>query len=160
MLKHATGVDVTSAGWRGFGVDIQWIRTGWSMGRLVTAVLALGDLWVLLIVLTSGNATPVQTGELMLAFFVLAALAWVSALADALLASILGFGNWRWVVALALLVWVPALPPLAWAGYRFFGPTARRGRAMRRAPRRTALPVADPAPVEKQPVAVHSDVSD
>jgi hypothetical protein len=149
MLKHATGVDVTGAGWRGFGVDIQWIRTGWSMGRLITAVLALGDLWVLLIVLTSGNASPVQTGELMLAFFVLAALAWVSALADALLAAIL-----------ALLVWVPALPPLAWAGYRFFGPTSRRGRAMRRAPRRTALPAADSASVEKRPVAVHADVKD
>jgi|GEM_PF-6674683 len=119
------------------------------MGRLVTVALALCDLYVLWLMLTDPGTSAVRHGEMAMAFFVLAALAWVSALADALIATVVGFGSWRWTIALIALIWIPALPPLAWAISRTLtrGPRPRSGKRHVRKPAFAADRVESPAEV-------------
>ena len=102
-----------------------------AMGKILAFVFGLGDLGLLALVVRPGSRGAVAEAGLVAAFAVVAALAWVVAFVTALYRAVVRGREWGWVLALAALLWLPALPPLAFGASGVFG-LARRGRKERK----------------------------
>lgn len=130
------------------------------MGKVLAFVLGLGDLGLLALIVRPGSRGAVAEAGLVAAFAVVAALAWVAAFVTAVYRAVVRGREWGWVLALAALLWLPALPALAFGMSGVFGLARReRGRTKgkerqrrggretgaRRAPEETrTLPPAEP----------------
>jgi len=97
------------------------------MGKMLAFVFGLGDLGLLALVVRPGSRGAVAEAGLVSAFAVVAALAWVVAFVTAMYRAVVRGREWGWVLALAALLWLPALPALAFGMSGVFG-VARRGR--------------------------------
>jgi hypothetical protein len=101
------------------------------MGKILAFVFGLGDLGLLALVVRPGSRGAVAEAGLVAAFAVVAALAWVVAFVTAVYRAVVRGREWGWVLALAGLLWLPALPALAFGMSGVFG-VARRARERRR----------------------------
>jgi len=137
-----------------------------AMGKMLAFVLGLGDLGLLALVVRPGSRGAVAEAGLVAAFAVVAALAWVVAFVTAVYRAVVRGREWGWVLALAALLWLPALPALAFSMSGVFGaarwPRGRgrkdgkgrqrqreqeaRARAMRAPEETWTLPPAEPVP--------------
>lgn len=83
------------------------------MGKVLAFALAAGD--VALLVLLSLPREHKALGEvaLFVGFVALACLAWLVALGTALVRALQLRESWLWVLLLVALMWLPALPELA-----------------------------------------------
>lgn len=100
-----------------------------AMGKMLAFVLGLGDLGLLALVVRPGSRGAVAEAGLVAAFAVVAALAWVVAFVTAVYRAVVRGREWGWVLALAALLWLPALPALAFSMSGVFGAARRpRGR--------------------------------
>lgn len=97
------------------------------MGKMLAFVFGLGDLGLLALVVRPGSRGAMAEAGLVAAFAVVAALAWVVAFVTALYRAVVRGREWGWVLALAALLWLPALPALAFGMSGVFG-VAQRGR--------------------------------
>ena len=84
------------------------------MGKLVALVLALVDLGLLGLLLTSGDADVVRKALLTTSFLLLGALAWVAAFFSALYGLFRTGRGWRSVLLLLAFLWLPAVPVVAY----------------------------------------------
>lgn len=125
------------------------------MGKILAFVLGLGDLGLLALVMRPGSRGAVAEAGLVAAFAVVAALAWVVAFVTAIYRAVIWGREWGWVLALAALLWLPALPALAFGVSGVFGLGRRergrrdgKGRRQRQGDRAAevtrALPPAEP----------------
>jgi len=101
------------------------------MGKMLAFVFGLGDLGLLALVVRPGSRGPVAEAGLVAAFAVVAALAWVVAFVTAVYRAVVRGREWGWVLALAALLWLPALPAIVFGMSGVFG-VARRARERRR----------------------------
>jgi hypothetical protein len=85
------------------------------MGKLVALALALVDLGLLGLLLTSGEADVLRKALLTTSFLLLGALAWVAAFFTALSGLFRTGRGWRTVLLLLAFLWLPAVPVLAYA---------------------------------------------
>jgi hypothetical protein len=114
------------------------------MGKLLALILALADVSLLILLVTSGNGNPLREAGLATSFLLVGALAWVAAFFNALYVAFRHGYGWRWILILLALLWLPALPVLAYgvSGLRF---GARRRKISMLQKSRFRLPPADPA---------------
>jgi hypothetical protein len=101
------------------------------MGKMLAFVFGLGDLGLLALVVRPGSRGAVAEAGLVAAFAVVAALAWVVAFVTAVYRAVVRGREWGWVLALAALLWLPALPALVFGASGIFG-IARRARGRKR----------------------------
>jgi hypothetical protein len=101
------------------------------MGKMLAFVFGLGDLGLLALVVRPGSRGAVAEAGLVAAFAVVAALAWVVAFVTATYRAVVRGREWGWVLALAALLWLPALPALAFGMSGVFA-VARPARERRR----------------------------
>src|SRR5215469_18816502 len=96
------------------------------MGKLLALVLAVADIGLLVVLVTFGNGNPVREAGVVTSFLLLGAIAWVAAFFNAVYVAFRHGRGWSWILILLALLWVPALPVLA---YGFSGRwPVRRGR--------------------------------
>jgi hypothetical protein len=114
------------------------------MGKLLALILALADLSLLIVLVTSGNGNPLREAGLVTSFLLLGAIAWVVAFFNALYVAFRYGRGWRWILILLALLWLPALPVLAYgvSGHWFGG---RRQQMSVPQKSRFRLPPTDPA---------------
>jgi hypothetical protein len=98
------------------------------MGKAVSFVLACGALGVLAPVVISRPHNLVEDAGLLAGFLVLSAIAWLVALTTAVFHALRFSRGWPWVAALIALLWLPALPVLAFGISGLFSRRARRTR--------------------------------
>ena len=84
------------------------------MGKLVALTLALVDLGLLGLLLTSGEADVLRKALLSTSFLLLGALAWVAAFFSALFGLFRTGRGLRSVVLLLAFLWLPAVPVVAY----------------------------------------------
>jgi hypothetical protein len=114
------------------------------MGKLLALILALADLGLLIVLVTSGTSNVLREAGLATSFLLLGAIAWVVAFFNALYVAFRYGRDWRWILILLAFLWLPAVPVLV---YGISG-----GRIRARGPRISVpekqpfrLPPADPA---------------
>jgi hypothetical protein len=94
------------------------------MGKLLALVLALADVGLLVVLVTFGNGNPLREAGLVTSFLLVGAIAWVTAFFNAVYVAFRHGRGWLWILILLALLWVPALPVLAygfgghWTGHR------------------------------------------
>jgi hypothetical protein len=98
------------------------------MGKLVALALALVDLGLLGLLLTSGDADVLRKALLTTSFLLLGALAWVAAFFSALYGLFRSGRGWRSVVLLLAFLWLPAVPALAYGVHGVYTLFSGRGR--------------------------------
>ena len=98
------------------------------MGKLVAMALALVDLGLLGLLLTSSDADVLRKALLTTSFLLLGALAWVAAFFSALYGLFRTGRGWRSVVLLLAFLWVPAVPALAYGVLGIYTLFSGRGR--------------------------------
>jgi hypothetical protein len=97
------------------------------MGKLLALILAVADLSLLVVLVTSGNGNVLREAGLATSFLLLGAMAWVAAFFNALYVAFRYGRDWRWIVILLAFLWLPALPVLAYGiSGRRFGTRGRR----------------------------------
>jgi hypothetical protein len=114
------------------------------MGKVVSFVLACGALGLLAPVVVSRPRNVVEDAGLLVGFLVLSAVAWLIAATTAVYHALRYGRGWAWVAILIALLWVPALPVLAFGISGLF--TRRTGHS--RHPNRTRSEPLVPAPDE------------
>lgn len=114
------------------------------MGKLLALILALADLSLLIVLVTSGDGNPLREAGLATSFLLLGAIAWVTAFFNALYVAFRYGRGWRWILILLAFLWLPALPVLAYgvSGHRI-GSRGRQASVPEKS--RFRLPPADPA---------------
>jgi hypothetical protein len=114
------------------------------MGKLLALILALADLGLLIVLITSGNGNPLREAGLATSFLLLGAIAWVAAFFNALYVAFRYGRGWRWILILLAFLWLPALPVVAYgvSGHRIGG---RGGQISRPEESRFQLPPVDRA---------------
>ena len=80
------------------------------MAKLWTFVLSLADLAVFALLLTRFASDGPRVALLLLAFSMLAALAWALALLTAFRLAFASGRGWGWLLGLVLFLWVPVVP--------------------------------------------------
>lgn len=113
------------------------------MGKVLSLLVALGDLGLLALVVTARHESLWQEAGIFTGFVVCAAIVWAVALATSLYNAVRYGREWRWVLALIVLLWLPALPALC---YGVWGVATQRSRAARQ-------PSARPVAARVRPVA-------
>jgi hypothetical protein len=114
------------------------------MGKLVALALALVDLGLLGLLLTSGDADVLRKALLTTSFLLLGALAWVAAFFSALYSLFRTGQGWRSVLLLLAFLWLPAMPVLVYGAhgiYLFFIERGKRAYPELSQARRTLPPV-------------------
>jgi hypothetical protein len=92
------------------------------MGKLLALILALADLSLLILLVTSSNGNLLREAGLATSFLLLGAMAWVVAFFNALYVAFRYGRDWRWILILLAFLWLPALPVLAYGiSGRHFG---------------------------------------
>jgi hypothetical protein len=76
--------------------------------------MALTDLGLLVLLITSGSGSPLREAGLATSFLMLGALAWVVAFFTALYTGFRTGRDWRWMLLLVVFLWLPAIPVLAY----------------------------------------------
>jgi hypothetical protein len=116
------------------------------MGKLLSFVFSVVALATLALVAISSHASLLDDAGLVVSFVFFSALALATALVTAVRRVTWGERNWRTVVRLVLLFWVPVLPALIYglSGLRDLGARSRRRGATQRA-RVTQMVVSGPA---------------
>ncbi len=83
------------------------------MGKAVAFVLAAADVALLVVLALPHTFSVLGNAGLFVAFVALASAAWVVALGTAIVRAMQLRESWAWVLALVALLWLPALPELA-----------------------------------------------
>lgn len=83
------------------------------MGKAIAFGLAATDVALLVMLSLPHTFSALGDAGLFVAFVVLASAAWVVALCTAVVRAIQLRESWAWVLALVALLWLPALPELA-----------------------------------------------
>jgi hypothetical protein len=91
------------------------------MGKLVALALALVDLGILGLLLTSGDADVLRKALLTTSFLLLGALAWVVAFFSALYALFRTGRGLRSVLLLVAFLWLPVVPVLVYGVHGLYG---------------------------------------
>jgi hypothetical protein len=84
------------------------------MGKMIATIMALADLGLLVLLITSGSGNALREAGLATSFLLLGALAWVAAFFTALYSGFRTGRDWRWVLLLVVFLWLPAIPVLAY----------------------------------------------
>lgn len=116
------------------------------MGKLLGSLVALVDLGLLALLVTSGNGNVLREAGLATSILLVGAIAWVAAFFNALYSAFRRGRDWRWILILLALIWLPALPVLAYGATAFY-PLFNRGKRVATVPATShwSLPPADPA---------------
>lgn len=83
------------------------------MGKTLAFVLAAADVALLVLLSLPHQFTTLGDAGLFVAFVALASAAWVVALGTAIVRAMQLRESWAWVIVLVVLLWLPALPELA-----------------------------------------------
>lgn len=83
------------------------------MGKVLAFALAAVDVALLIVLSLPRRHDMLSDAGLFVGFVVLASLAWIVALGTALVRAMQMRESWLWVLVLLALLWVPALPELA-----------------------------------------------
>ena len=118
------------------------------MGKLLSFVFAVTALGMLALVAVSRHGNLLDDAGLVIGFVFFTVTAWATALITAVRRVTWGERNWRTVVRLALLFWLPALPPLIYglSGIRDLGARSRKRRVAAQRARVTRI-IVDAEPV-------------
>jgi len=84
------------------------------MGKLLALILALADLGLLIVLVTSGTGNVLREAGLATSFLLLGAMAWVAAFFNALYVAFRYGRDWRWILILLAFLWLPAVPVLVY----------------------------------------------
>ena len=116
------------------------------MGKLLASLVALADLGLLVLLLTSGNGNVLREAGLATSVLLVGAIAWVAAFFNALYMAFRHGRDWRWIVILLAFIWLPAVPVLAYGATILHPLFGRRNRVSTVAVNsRWSLPPADPS---------------
>ena len=113
-----------------------------TMGKLLALLLALADLGLLVLLLTSGEGNMLREAGLVTSILLVGAIAWVTAFFTAIYSAFRFGRDWRWILILLAFIWLPALPVLAYSGTQLYPLFGRKRQSARS---RWTLPGADPA---------------
>lgn len=83
------------------------------MGKALAFALAAADVALLVFLALPHTFTALGDAGLFVAFVALASLAWIVALGTAVVRAMQLRESWLWVLVLVALLWLPALPELA-----------------------------------------------
>lgn len=83
------------------------------MGKALAFVLAAADVALLVLLSVPRKHDTLGDAGLFVAFVALASLAWLVALGTAVVRAMQLRESWMWVLVLVALLWLPALPELA-----------------------------------------------
>lgn len=100
------------------------------MGKALAFALAVADVALLVLLSVPHRYDALSYAELFVAFVALASLAWLVALGTAVARAMRLRESWLWVLVLVVLLWLPALPELAFGAS---GAWQAVGRGKRRA---------------------------
>lgn len=89
----------------------EWDQT--DMGKVLAFALAAADVALLVLLSLPRKHDALGDVGLFVGFVALASLAWLVALGTAIVRAMQLRESWLWVVVLVLLLWLPALPELA-----------------------------------------------
>ncbi len=104
------------------------------MGKIVSFVLACASLSLLALVVVSRPRSLVEDAGLIAGFLALSAVAWLVAAATAVYHALRFGRGWGWISILVALLWLPALPVIAFSASSLFTGHSRRARPTRSEP--------------------------
>lgn len=99
------------------------------MGKAIAFVLAAADVALLVLLSWPHTFSALGVAGLFVAFVALASAAWLVALGTAIVRAMQLRESWAWVIVLVALLWLPALPELAFGASGAWRAVGRRRRA-------------------------------